>query len=367
MRPKIREVILLTILLTGGLSLIGAEAASSPPRQVLRFPNGDRLSGELVKETETHFIFKNATIGEVTVPKTSVTIASEPSREFQNPPVESLVGITPIQDSRDQTPPAKAKPTGKPSPKSDSSSAEKLPQTLDAPKNETWNGKIEFGLRQQQGRRDLLTFDLRGSAEKEMGDDSLRAKARLLYGEQDGRINNDRYDGSFQWRRQIGERTFAQSLSSYFQDDLKDIKRNWEQNLGAGYRLYKKEGHVVNLGAGLTGQYREATRAESGFYALAEIFQDYTYRINKRMTVRQDMRYQYSPDGGTRFLTVKNQPASTLEEAINYKVRFNSVLQGRLTQKLSLNLRFEFEYDNAVSDKSARTDQRITSSLGYAF
>jgi hypothetical protein len=278
-----------------------------------------------------------------------------------------LVGIAPIQDSRDQTPPAKAKPTGKPSPKSDSSPAEKLAQTLDAPKNETWNGKIEFGLRQQQGRRDLLTFDLRGSAEKEMGDDSLRAKARLLYGEQDGRINNDRYDGSFQWRRQIGERTFAQSLSSYFQDDLKDIKRNWEQNLGAGYRLYKKEGHVVNLGAGLTGQYREATRAESGFYALAEIFQDYTYRINKRMTVRQDMRYQYSPDGGTRFLTVKNQPASTLEEAINYKVSFNSVLQGRLTQKLSLNLRFEFEYDNAVSDKSARTDQRITSSLGYAF
>lgn len=367
MRPNIREVILLTSLLTGGLSLFGAETAPSPSRHVLKFPNGDRLTGALVEETETHFIFKNATLGEVTVPKASATLVAQASHESQNPPVESLVGIAPIQEPEEKTPPAKDKPAGKPPRSPDSSSAEKIAQTLDAPKNEPWGGKIEFGLRQQQGRRDLLTFDLRASADKEIGDDSLRAKARLLYGEQDGRINNDRYDGSFQWRRQMGERTFAQSLTSYFQDDLKDIKRNWEQNFGAGYRLYKKEGHVVNLGAGLTGQYREAIRAESGFYALAEIFQDYTFRINKRMTVRQDMRYQYSPDGGTRFLTVNNQPASTLEEAVNYKVRFNSVLQGRLTQKLSINLRFEFEYDNAVSDKSARTDQRITSSLGYAF
>ncbi len=366
MRLKIREFTLIAGLLAGGLSAFGA-APSTQSEHELRFANGDRLTGILVKETETHLVFQNANIGQITVPKTAAKIVAAASQESNNPPVETLVGIAPINDSKQQTPPPTAKSDGKSPQHPDSDQAAKIAKLVDAPKDKPWSGKVEFGLRQQQGRRDLLTFDLRGSAEKDIGDDSLRATARLLYGEQDGRINNDRYDGNFQWRREMGERTFAQSLTSYFQDDLKDIKRNWEQNLGAGYRLYAKEGHVVNLGAGLTGQYREATRAESGFYALAEIFQDYTYRINKRMTVRQDMQFQYSPDGGTRFLTVKNQPASTLKEATNYKVRLNSMLQGNLTQKLSLNLRFEFEYDNAVSDKSARTDQRITSSLGYAF
>ena len=189
----------------------------------------------------------------------------------------------------------------------------------------------------------------------------------MLYGEQDGEVNNDRYDGSFQWRRELGERTFAQSLTSYFQDDLKDIKRNWEQNLGAGYRLIDGKGHVVNIGGGLTGQYREATFSPSGFFTLVEVFQDYVYRVNKKFTLKQNAQFQYSPDGGTKFLTVKTQPSSTVEEATNYKVRFNTVLQGKITEDLSLNLRFEFEYDNAVRPTSARTDQRIISSLGYAF
>ncbi|MCB1103627.1 MAG: DUF481 domain-containing protein [Cephaloticoccus sp.] len=54
-------------------------------------------------------------------------------------------------------------------------------------------------------------------------------------------------------------------------------------------------------------------------------------------------------------------------EADNYKVRFNSTLQGKMSERISLNLRYEFEYDNAVLNKEARSDQRITSSVGYAF
>jgi hypothetical protein len=38
-----------------------------------------------------------------------------------------------------------------------------------------------------------------------------------------------------------------------------------------------------------------------------------------------------------------------------------------VTTKLSVNLRFEYEFDNAIANRNARTDQRISSSLGYAF
>lgn len=343
------------------------ETEPKPAIDELHFANGDRLTGRLVRETETSIVFHNAALGEITITKKAARLVR--GGATAPPPVETLVGIAPINEKPkpDETKPAETKPAVakvKPN-KPDQSQPEEVAANESAA--DPWRGKIEFGLRQQQGRRDLLTFDLRGSAERNIGENELRATARLLYGEQDDQVNNDRYDTSFQWRRELSERTFAQSLTSYFQDDLKDISRNWEQNVGAGYRLVDGEGHVVNLGAGVTGQYREATLAESGFYALVEVFQDYTYRINKRLTIRQDAQAQYSPDGGTRFLSVNNQPSATIEEATNYKLRFNTVLQGKLTQKLSLNLRFEFEYDNAVSPSSARTDQRITSSLGYAF
>lgn len=343
----------------------------------LRFKNGDRLTGTLIRQDDAVIVFASDALGEITIPQQGAMVikGSDPD----GIPVEALVGIAPIEtDTPDSPPPAEETKPAKP--KSDSPSPRQKPgadeqktaaetaKTLDGEtKASDWDGKLEFGLRQQQGRRDVFALDIRGSADRTIGDNDLRAKARLLYGEQDGRVNNDRYDASFQWRREIGERTFAQSLTSYFQDDLKDINRNWEQNLGAGIRLFDNKEHVVNLGAGLTGQYREAELAQSGFFTLVEIFQDYTYRFNKRITLRQNAQAQYSPEGGTRFLSVGTQPSAAILEADNYKIRFNTVLQGKLTRKLSMNLRFEYEYDNAVRPQTARTDQRIISSIGYAF
>lgn len=369
---------LLLLSLCVGLA-VAAEPGAEPtsPPDLLRFKNGDRLTGKLIRQDDDVIVFASDTIGGITVPQHSATVIM--GNEPNGVPVETLVGIAPIASDtpseapKTASPGSGANPSGSPpaKPRTDpdaSKAAAKLAESLDGgTEEEEWEGKLEFGLRQQQGRRDVFAVDIRGSADRTIGENDLRAKARLLYGEQDGEVNNNRYDASLQWRRELGERTFAQSLTSYFQDDLKDINRNWEQNLGAGYRLLDKKEHVVNLGAGLTGQYREAVLAESGFFTLVEVFQDYTYQFNKRITLRQNAQAQYSPEGGTRFLSVSNQPSATVGEAENYKIRFNTVLQGRLTRKLSMNLRFEYEYDNAVTPKSARTDQRIISSIGYAF
>ncbi len=340
-----------------------------PDVDYVRFGDGDRLSGTIIRETETQVFFRSPVLGEIVLPKAEVTIVRR-SRPLEVP-VEALVGIAPMDEEGDAARPpgknaGKASPQ-KPAPAPDNEAA-RIAEVVDAaPAREPWKGKLEFGLRQQQGRRDTFSFDVRANARRNLGDNELLAKARALYGEQDSQVNNNRYDASFQWRRELGERTFAQSLTSYFQDELKDITWNIEQNFGAGYKLFNTEGHVVNVGAGLTGQYREADFSGSGFYTLVEVFQDYTYRINKRLTIRQDSQVQYSPDGETRFLSVRSQPSNAVDEADNYRLRFNTVLQGKITNQLSMNLRFEFEYDNAIRPQSARTDQRIISSIGYAF
>ena len=84
------------------------------------------------------------------------------------------------------------------------------------------------------------------------------------------------------------------------------------------------------------------------------------------MTVSQALNALYSPNESARLINASTSNALTAE-ADNYKVRFNSTLQGKMSERISLNLRYEFEYDNAILNKEARSDQRITSSVGYAF
>ena len=259
------------------------------------------------------------------------------------------------------------KPKSAPDPAVAAAQPHQKPDNPEDSKRDPWKGKLEFGFRRQAGRRDAVNLDFRANAERKLGDNGLKASARLLYVEQDDKINTERYDTSLRWRRELSERTFAQTLTSYYRDPLKNIRNNWEQNVGAGLRVFKSGEHTVNVGAGLTAQYRQADADTSGSFALVELFQDYTYQFNKRIKFLQNAVAQYSPDGQGKFVTVGNQPSTSSSGESNYKVRFDSTLQGQITDNISLNLRYEYEFDNAVVTEAARADQRITSSIGYGF
>ena len=320
---------------------------------VLELANGDKISGEIVSETEESITFRSPILGELTVPKNKVKIESTISRTESLS--ESLAGLPPS-------------PEPSPTEKSDPKPELAAQSAATKPSDETppWKGRVEFGFRQQKGRTDSTNFDLRASANRKLEFDSFEASARLLYGVQGEKTISDRYDASFQWRRELNDRTFAQTLTSFTRDDLKSINQNWEQNVGAGYRVLKTEDHTLNMGGGLTGQYRDSLNTNAGFSTLVELFQDYQYKISGRITLLQNAVAQYTPDSQTRFITVANQPTA-IAGATNYKLRFNTTLQGKLSKQFSMNLRYEYEFDNAVANANARSDQRITSSVGYAF
>lgn len=160
---------------------------------------------------------------------------------------------------------------------------------------------------------------------------------------------------------------FAQSLTSFLTDDVKQIDQNFEQNLSFGYALLKRDRHVINVGGGATGQYRQAVNIDNGMAILGEVFQDYTYRINGRITLVQDLLAQYLLRRRTSTSSETNPLVAATGDVQNYKIRFNSTLQGRVTDKVSMNIRFEYEFDNTIADREAKADQRISSSFGYAF
>ena len=311
------------------------------PAAELQLSNGDRITGELIRREDGKIYFRSSILGELVIAETDAVVMDTPET-----PVESLAGLPPeieqvqLRDAESLRPPLKKAAT------------------------RPWKGKLEFGFQNQAGRQSTLNYSARAELERKSQLNQYRLNARYLYGESAQVVSSDRRDASFRWRHEISERVFGQTLTSYSSDEVSNIRLNAEQNAGFGYKVLVGERHTGSVGAGLTVQYREAEGVEGGTAYLGEVFQDYIYKLNGRLTFLQNLNVLYSPDGRDAKLS-----ASSLftDEAENYKVRFNSSLQGKLSERISLNLRYEYEYDNAILDRNGRTDRRVTSSLGYSF
>lgn len=338
-RCPIRSLFYLFILfVTIALGYISPASAAE-----LHLSNGDRVTGTVIMRADSKIHFRSDLLGELVVDETDAAIVEAPDT-----PVETLSGLPPP-----------TRPT-------ETQSSTALVSAPSAPPPLKWKGKLEFGFFSQGGRSEINNTSIRVETEKKDHADSLRAVGRYLYGENNGDIASDRIDASFRWRHDMSPRVFSQTLSSYAKDRVTQIDLNFEQNGSLGYQLIAADHHRVSVGAGLTMQYRDAEGIEPGLNTFGEIFQDYTYKLNGHMTISQALNALYSPNGGVRLNSTKAVPTLT-DDANNYKVRFNSTLQGKMSEHISLNLRYEFEYDNAILDKEARSEQRITSSIGYAF
>jgi len=313
----------------------------------LHLNNGDRITGEVTRRAEGKIYFQSPLLGLLIINETDAVVMESPET-----PVESLAGLPPAIEQ------VKLKEGDPQKP----SVAKRV-----ADQKEKWKGKLEFGYQTQSGRSSVLNYSARGEAERTKGVDSYRLSARYLYGESAEVLSTDRQDASFRWRHEISERVFGQTLSSYTSDRITGIELNAEQNAGLGYKFLQRERQKASVGAGVTMQYREAEGIEKGMNYLGEFFQDYTYKLNGRLTFLQDFNALYSPKGRVRSVTTTSLGLPLDEQAENFKIRFNSTLQGKLSERISLNLRYEYEYDNAILDKNERADRRVTSSLGYSF
>ena len=134
-----------------------------------------------------------------------------------------------------------------------------------------------------------------------------------------------------------------------------------EQQIGGGYRLVDNPRHKVNVGLGAVVQYLERAGTDEQTALLGSFFQDYAYQWNSRVKLVQESSLMIS-DTGT--LNMKSALTSAPVEG-SYRMRFNTGVQSKVTDRMSLNVRFEYDYDRSILDSELRADQRLTTSLGY--
>jgi putative salt-induced outer membrane protein YdiY len=293
--------------------------------------NGDRLTGELVQETSTHIEVLHARLGLLKIPRAELQ-AAVATKET-------------AADVRKDAPPAQP-----------------AAATAVKPKVPKWKRQVDVGYSQQAGSRDKQDLSLRVQLDGKRGENTYRATARLLQTETDNLTVTDRREADFRWRYDINKRLFTQALTTYLEDGVRKIDLSVEQQLGGGYRIVDGDRHKANVGLGAVAQYLDRVNTETQTALLGSFFQDYAYEMNSRVKLTQESSFMYSDTGA---LTTRSGTLVSAPTAGSYRFKFNTGMQSKVTDRMSLNVRFEYDYDRSILDSELRADQRFTTSLGY--
>lgn len=293
--------------------------------------NGDRLTGELIGESPQSIEVQHPQLGRLKVARKDLLPA----------------GPTASKSSADKAGTAQT--------------AETVSQKNSKPAPSLWKRQIEFGFVQQSGAKDKQDLAIRGQLDGREGAHTFRAIGRLLRSEANGKTVTDRNEGNFRWRFDINKRLFTQALSTYEEDDVRKIDLNLEQQIGGGYRIVDSERHQANVGLGAGTQYLQRQTVSGETALLGSVFQDYTYQLTTRLKLVQESSVLLS-DRGT--LNLKSGTTSSSTDG-SYRLKFNTGVQSKVTEHMSLNVRFEYDYDRSVLEADLRADQRLTTSLGY--
>ncbi|KXU34739.1 hypothetical protein AXK11_07810 [Cephaloticoccus primus] len=334
----------------------------------LHLNNGDRLTGTLIERREGKLHFRSALLGDLVIDESAATLVEEPEpapADEEAAPVPPQVAQAEAAIEAGVEAEAPASPVTAASESAEAASpaeaagdAAEAAEGVKVPPRVKWSGRFEVALFMQTGRSENNNTSLRVEADRVSRRNNYRFRSRYLYGKSNGRVANDKLSVDLRWRRELSPRIFTQSQTSYQRDRLARIDLSAEQNLSLGYQVLKNQRHDFSVGAGGTGLYRDTVGPARSSLYLAEAFQEYRYKFNKRITISEGLNTLYSPDG---------RVVGSSTDNAHYKIRFNSALQGQMTDHISLSLRFEYEYDNSIIVPAARRDKRITSSVGYSF
>ncbi|OIR15045.1 hypothetical protein GALL_41640 [mine drainage metagenome] len=315
----------------------------------IQLKNGDRLTGEIVSQDTRQVVVNSPFLGKITVPRDQILKMELSKAPATKPAAHGPQNTTAVALVSGAT--------------GGSSTRAALERILRGTK-----GSMEFGFNQQSGRSDSVNATVRADAEYQQGIDTYELTMQYYYGRYDGSVQADQHETSFRWRHELkSKRFFAQSNTSYSVDHVKLVNLDLEQSAGIGLRAIKSEKQTLNLGSGLTGQYRRAYGEGTNALALGDLFEDYLFKFNDRVNLKQSASVQYSPISNQSITLINGKQSAANDQATNYSLRFNVALQSKLTHRITLNLHYDLAYDNAIYDPSLKTDQRISSTIGYAF
>lgn len=308
----------------------------------LIFANGDRLTGQFLKEENNIIYFQSDILGEIEVAKDTATleIAEEPT---------PAPAPTPLPVVEPEPPPTK---------QTKSQTLTKFIAILSSVESlyplQKWQSSLSLGYTLQNGELDSRDLALRFESKRETDKNNLRLNFRYDYGLQikDGvkSISTDRNSAGLRWRYNLSDKLFTQTNSRYLKDQVKDIDLEFQQSGGVGWRFLDRERTKASITPSVTYRAQNIRGVENESEFLTTMFQDFTFDINSRVSFAEEFDFSVNPSDTSVF---------------TYDIL--TKLEVELTQKIKLDFRWEYDFDNQLAAGIDREQQKVIFGLGYKF
>lgn len=313
-------------------------ATSIALADTLVLPNGERISGTVIKEEGGVVEFKTTYLGTVKAKTAEVEVIRD---------IAPVVGDIPMPISA----PAETKDKKE---TTDSQTVDEEPKEVPIwkrwKKPENWSGKATVGIAEKRGEKNTSDINLAGELEIKEKKTNKKWAAFYNYGEQDGSKNTDDYGASFRYRYDLTERSFIQAMTTYSHDGIKEIRHKATQSIGYGYALIKNETMVLNVVPGVAAQYLDEEGDDTGVTFMFNPYQDFTWFISERFKLTESL-----------------DPFIGVSDTNNYNFVFKTSLITVIEEPYILELSYIITYDNKVGPGIKKGESKFIAALGYTF
>ncbi|MEM7791818.1 MAG: DUF481 domain-containing protein [Verrucomicrobiota bacterium] len=319
--------------LTGGVAFFffGASDAWALP-QIVTLKTGETVIGEVLSKSDDSTLYlKSDLLGELSIARSSIdsSVPQKTEKKVQIvEPKKTLAAkeVTPKEEGQAEEAPL-------------STQIIDTLKEIEAPKS--WAGSFKIGLNSSQGDRKWDETYTRGDlkVEEKGSPHYFRLNGSYTYRlseRNDGTEvkSNDRYDGTFTYRRSFLGNWFAQNATGYRADQLKGINREIQNVVGLGYRLTLGPKFEVVFGGGGGIEYFDADfEEEQTNDMVVNLFQEFSYKPTKRTSFIQEFKYFQNPD-----------------DPQNYNYLFKTAVRIRLTNLLGFEISYNKDFDNEVQN-----------------
>jgi putative salt-induced outer membrane protein len=211
-----------------------------------------------------------------------------------------------------------------------------------------FNTHTELSYTDTSGNSETQTFSLKSDISAKMDENlTLKGKVNILYvsDHRSNEIANKKYI-ELEYNHKLSDRLFSFVKSNYTNDKFSGYNYQLNVGPGLGYRVIKSRKHNVNFSLSLQYSEDSPEQNEIETYSSTEAGIKYIWKIESKLTFKQDGSYQTSN-----------------EERDNYFTKAVSSVEYQLNDNLSLGTSYSVNYQNVAPAGAEKFDRIFLTSL----
>lgn len=333
-------------IVAAALWLAGLEASAQTVS--LELKNGDRITGQILSETNNRVTLSNSFAREIVIPLADVS-----KRTVMAAPTNAAVAVI--------------TKTNAPVATNVVALAKAVAATnrfLSAPFFQNWHGDIQAGADLTFSERNRRVYHAKAKLTYVKG----RFKSVFDYDATYGRTeveeaigttgltrtttktDANRMNGLVKTDMDLTKKWYVYNLAGLGYDEIRKIDLRYEFGPGVGYHLVQASNFFLNVESGATYQYEERTDKSEQSRFFGRLAENAAWKITPRLT--WDEKFEYMP---------------SLEESSEYRIRFETNLRYAMLQNVFLSFSVIDIYDSQPALGIKKNDLQVRSSVGVKF